>query len=140
MARVRCSACSGSGEGIIGVCSFCGGSGTIWVPDKTTSNTTYSSNRSTGSGGGSWAQNAFEDNFAVILFLVIWGWISYYGLNNTDYEWYWPVGIGFVIGWFAYWLFRGPLRIIGTAVKYIIGYGLLALLIYGIIQAIIALA
>jgi len=139
MARVRCSGCSGSGEGIIGVCSFCGGSGTIWVPDKTPSNDTYDTG-GTGCVGGSWAQNAFEDNFAGILFLVIWGWISYYGLNNTDMEWYWPVGIGFLMGWFVHWLFSGPLRFVGTIVKHIIGFGLLALLIYGIIQVIISVA
>lgn len=76
----------------------------------------------------------------MIVFLGVWGWISYYGLNNFDAEWYWSVGIGFIAGYIVFWLFRGPLRFVGTLVKYLIGLAFLGFLVYGIVEIIKVLA
>ena len=134
MASEPCAGCFGTGKSVNGgYCSFCAGTGNIWVPDKT-SNYASPVGRSTkrkGS-GPSWLDNAFEDNLASICAIVVWGIFIYYGFDNPDTKWYIPVILGFIAGVVAYKLVSGPLRPLATIIKYIFFLGLILAAIYGL--------
>ncbi|WP_242156330.1 hypothetical protein [Aestuariivivens sediminis] len=137
MASETCAGCFGTGyvDGI--KCTFCGGTGRIWVPDKVD----YSSNTPLGKGnynrGPSWFDNAFEDNLAELSFLAVWGLIIYKGFKNPETNWYMTIAIGFIAGFVAYKLLKGPLRPIGTLLKYAFYLGILGIAVYGIYQIIV---
>ena len=141
MASERCAGCFGTGKGVNGgSCTFCAGTGSIWVPDKGNYSRPVSRGRNRGqsaSSGPSWLDKAFEDNLAEIAALVVWGIIVYKGLTESDVQWYIPVIVGFVAGFIAYKLLSGPLRPLGTLIKYLFYIGLLAMAIYGIYKAVI---
>jgi hypothetical protein len=135
MAREACHGCFGSGKGTSGgPCIFCGGTGSIWVPDKIKPGGPVRGGRPS---GPSWLDNAFEDNLADISMVVVWGLIVYYGLTSTEFEWYIPVIAGFIVGWLVYKLISGPLRPLATLIKYLFYLGLFALAIYGIYQTVV---
>jgi hypothetical protein len=142
MASERCAGCFGTGKGVNGgSCTFCAGTGSIWVPDKIdySSNTRFGKGRRRHNKGPSWLDNAFEDNLAEISFIAVWGWIIYKGLKNSETKWYIPVIIGFVVGYIVYKLLSGPLRPIGTILKYVFYLGMLAMVIYAVYSVIIVL-
>ena len=63
----------------------------------------------TGSGRSSAVPKSAEEHVADIVFIVIWGGMSYYGITQLDTAWYWPVGVGFVTGVIMQKLLLGPL-------------------------------
>ena len=133
MASERCAGCFGTGKGVNGgSCTFCAGTGSIWVPDKIN----YSSNSGRGrrqySSGPSWFDNAFEDNLAELAAVAAFGIIMYKGYKMPETNWYVTTAIGIFVGYITYKLLNGPLRPLGTLLKYIFYLGLLALFIYGV--------
>lgn len=132
MAYEACHGCFGSGKGVTGSCVFCAGTGRIWVPDKQSySSSGYRHRGNRVSSGASWMDNAFEDNLASIAMLAVWAYGSYWGINNLDIAWYYSVIGGLIIGYFFYWLLSGPLRMLGSLIKYLFYLGLVILAIYG---------
>ncbi len=132
MARQQCAACfgSGRGSGMGGACVYCNGTGTVWAPDPVkTSDTTGTKIRGS-STGRSFRDSLFEDNFAALLAFASWIAIIYFGLNETELAWYWPIGGGLVIAILLNWLFSGPLRFISTIVKYLFYAALIGSIIY----------
>ena len=132
MAREGCAGCFGTGKIDGRTCMYCGGMGHIWVQDKTN----YGSNRPYGGGGSqrgpSWADNAFEDNLAVLSFLAVFGYVIYRGFISPDTNWYVTIAIAIVAGYVAYKILKGPLRPLGTLFKYVIYLILFGLFIYGV--------
>lgn len=135
MARERCAGCSGSGRGINGrgPCTFCGGTGSIWVPDKPKNYGPVG-----GYGGGSSrglfsSASSVEELLASLLTIGAFGYTIYYGYSE-GWEWYWPIIVGFIAGILTYYLFMGPLRFILILAKWLIILGMIALLIWGTIQ------
>lgn len=137
MASERCAGCFGTGK-IDGMsCTFCAGTGSIWVPDKTnySSNTGY--RKSSYTKGSSWLDNAFEDNLAELTFLGVFGFIIYKGWESSETNWYITIAIGLIAGFVSYKLLKGPLRPLGTLLKYVFYIGLIGLAIYGIYQVVV---
>ena len=62
----------------------------------------------------------FEETLAQWIFIGVWGSIAYFGIQHTELDWYWPVGVGGVVGFVLYKLFQGPLRVLLTGVKYVL--------------------
>ena len=134
MASESCAGCFGTGKSVNGgYCSFCAGTGNIWVPDKTSnySRPVGRSRNSQGS-GPSWLDNAFEDNLASICAIVVWGIFMYHGLDSPDTKWYIPFILGIIAGFVTYKLVSGPLRPIATIIKYVCYLALILAAIYGI--------
>ena len=133
MASERCAGCFGTGKGVNGnSCTFCAGTGSIWVPDKTKYSAPAGHGRSQYQRGPSWLDNAFEDNLAELAFVAVLGFILYKGFETPDTNWYITGGIGIVCGFVAYRLLKGPLRPLATLLKYLFYLGLLVLFGYGI--------
>ena len=132
MARERCSGCMGTGRGsgMGGACVFCNGMGTIWVPDKVN----YGSSGSSGgrNAPSSYSSESFEDAVAGLLGIITFGVVVYYGLTQSDLEWYWPVLGGLVLGFLVVWLFKGPLRFVLTFVKFLLSAAIIAGILYSI--------
>ena len=107
------------------------------MPDKTNyfSNSGYG--KSSYSKGPSWLDNAFEDNLAELTFLGVFGYIIYKGLESSETNWYITIAIGLIAGFVAYKLLKGPLRPLGTLLKYVFYIGLIGLAIYGIYQVVV---
>lgn len=64
------------------------------------------------------AEKNFEDVAAEWLFVAVWTAIAYYGITLTGLAWYWPVAVGFVVGFGIYKLLSGPLRVVLTGLRY----------------------
>ena len=132
MARERCAGCFGSGKGIDfkGVCTFCGGNGTIWVPDKTDPGPVGGHGRSAGGSGGS-TFSSIEELLATLLAIAAFGYLAYYGFSE-EWEWYWPLIIGAIAAVVTYFVFMGPLRFVLVLAKWAIYIGLIVLFLWGV--------
>ena len=137
MASEKCAGCFGTGKYNGSTCSFCSGTGNIWVPDKTNYSTNVGYGKNSSSNGPSWLDNAFEDNLAQLTFLGVFGFIIYKGFESTETNWYITITIGLIAGFIAYKLLKGPLRPLGTLLKYVFYIGLIGLAIYGIYQVVV---
>ena len=137
MASERCAGCFGTGKGVNGgYCIFCSGTGSIWVPDKTKYSSNIGYGKKSRSKQSSWLDNAFEDNLAELTAILVFGIIMYKGFKMTETNWYVTTAIGIFAGYIAHQLLKGPLRPLGTLLKYIFYLALLALFIYGIFKVI----
>lgn len=63
------------------------------------------------------AEKGFEDVFAEWVLVAVWTAIAYYGVSLTSVAWYWPVGVGFVLGFGVYKILSGPLRILVSGLR-----------------------
>ena len=135
MARERCAGCSGSGSGINGrgPCPFCGGTGSIWVPDKPKDYGPVGGHGGGSSGGLFSSASSFEELLASLLTIGAFGYTVYYGFSE-DWKWYWPLIIGFLSGILTYYLFTGPLRFILTLAKWLIVLAMIAISIWFVIE------
>ena len=136
MARERCAGCSGSGKGIDwkGTCVFCGGSGTIWVPDKIKPGPVGGYRGGSGRGGGQInSASSMEELLASLLTIAAFGYLLYYGYTQK-WAGYWVLGLALAGGYFTHWLFNGPLRFLLTITKWLISLALIGLLIWFLIE------
>ena len=85
-------------------CSACGGTGSTFVPDPVTTDRT--SNEKSGNitidPSSDAPKKDFNETVAGWIFLGIWFVIGYAGITTTNLEWYWPVGIGFLVAFGTY--------------------------------------
>ncbi len=138
MAYKACTSCNGTGRVYFGeysTCTSCMGTGTMYVADKT--DNIYGNKKSFGnSGSSSGKTHSFEDYVTSLLTIVTFVYVSFVWLSFDNMEWYIVMGIGLFFSIIVYMLFSGPLRFLITWLGYLIGIGILILIIYGIIVAI----
>ena len=117
-------------------CPTCFGARTVWVPDPVT--TVSNSNPETGhiisDPKPEKPKNTFEENVAGWILLGLWGAIGYIGVTTTNLEWYWPVGVGFVVAYGVYKLLLGRyqnlLKLIGKLVLVSLAGGIVMFIVY----------
>lgn len=63
------------------------------------------------------AEKSFEDVVAEWVLVAVWTAIAYYGIALTRVAWYWPVGVGFVLGLAIYKILSGPLRVLLSSLR-----------------------
>jgi len=138
MAYKACTSCHGTGRVYFGeysTCSACMGTGTIYVADKT--DNIYGNKKSFGNSVSSSGRTySFEDYVTSLLTIGTFVYVSFIWLNFDDMQWYIVMGIGLFFSIIVYMLFSGPLRFLITWLGYLIGIGILILIIYGIVVVI----
>lgn len=138
MAYKACTSCHGTGRVYFGeysTCTNCMGTGTMYVADKTP----YVYGKKKGfrnSNTSSGRVHSFEDYVTGLLTLGTFIYVCFVWLSFDDMEWYIVMVIGLFFSIIVFMLFSGPLRFLITWLGYLIGIGIVILIIYGIIEAI----
>ena len=137
MAYKTCTSCHGTGRVYFGeysTCTTCIGTGTIYVADKTPN--VYGKKKSFRNSSSSGRTHSFEDYVTSLLALGTFVYVSFIWLDFEEMEWYIVMGIGLFFSIIVYMLFSGPLRFLLTWLGYLLGVGIVVLIIYGVIVAI----
>jgi len=137
MAYKACTSCHGTGKVYFGeysTCTTCMGTGTMYVADNTPH--IYRKKKSfRNSNSSSGRVYSFEDYVTSLLALGTFVYVSFVWLSFDDMEWYIVMGIGLFFSIIVYMLFSGPLRFLITWLGYLIGTGILLMIIYAIVVA-----
>jgi len=100
-------------------CMECGGAGKVWSPDLPDPFATTSTGSSQNQAHHA-ARKDFETVASEWIFAAVFIAVAYFGITETDFEWYWSVGAGFLSGLACQKLMNGPFRFVLTGLKYVL--------------------